>query len=254
MCLILIAHRAHPAFRLVVGANRDEHYERPTAPADFWPDAPEVLAGRDLEAAGTWLGVTRGLRFAAVTNFRDPAALRSSGARSRGELTSRFLRSDAPAFEYMQEVRREAREYNGFNLFVADATGLYYFSNRDGAVRELGAGVFGLSNHLLDTPWPKVAELKPRFTAALHAPLDPEEIRSILADRTVAPDRALPDTGVGLERERALSPAFVVTEGYGTRSTTTLAIGTDGRVAFNEWSYARGGAPNGERAFAFASG
>jgi uncharacterized protein with NRDE domain len=251
MCLILIAHRAHPAYRLVVGANRDEHYTRPTAPAAFWEDAPRVLAGRDLEASGTWLGVTRGLRFAAVTNFRDPAALRSSGARSRGELTSRFLRSDVPAAAYMEEVRRNAGDYNGFNLFVADATGLYYFSNRDGTVRELGAGIFGLSNHLLDVPWPKVAELKPRFTAALRTPLDPEEIRTILADRTVAPDRDLPDTGVGLERERALSPAFVVTEAYGTRSTTALAVGMDGHVTFNEWSYAAGGVPNGDRAFAF---
>jgi uncharacterized protein with NRDE domain len=254
MCLILIAHRAHPAYRLVVGANRDEFYARPTAPAEFWPDAPEILAGRDLEASGTWLGVTRGLRFAAVTNFRDPAALRSVGARSRGELTSRFLRSDVPACEYMEEVRRDAGDYNGFNLFVADATGLFYFSNRDGEVRELGAGIFGLSNHLLDTPWPKVAELKPRFTAALRTPLDPEEIRGILADRTVAPDRDLPDTGVGLERERILSPAFVVTEGYGTRSTTAFAIGTDGQVTFNEWSFAPGGMLNGKRAFAFPAG
>lgn len=250
MCLILIAHRAHPAFRLVVGANRDERYDRPTAPAGFWPDAPEVLAGRDLEASGTWLGVTRGLRFAAVTNFRDPAPARAD-ARSRGELTSRFLRSDVPAADYMAEVHRTAREYNGFNLFVADATGLYYYSNRDGAVRNLGSGAFGLSNHLLDTPWPKVAELKPRFMAALGTPLDAGAVRAILADRTVAADRDLPDTGVGLERERALSPAFVVTETYGTRSTTVLAVGADGGVAFTEWSYAAGGAPNGKRAFEF---
>lgn len=253
MCLILIAHRAHPDYRLVVGANRDEHYGRPTAPAAFWPDAPEVLAGRDLEARGTWLGVTRGLRFAAVTNFRDPTAART-GARSRGELTRRFLTGAAAAADYMQEVHRRAGEYNGFNLFVADATGLFYYSNRDGEVRELGAGTFGLSNHLLDTPWPKVAELKPRFVAALHAPLDAGALRDILADRTVAPDGALPDTGVGLERERMLSPAFVVTETYGTRSTTVLAIGTNGHVTFSEWSYAAGGVPDGERAFAFAAG
>ncbi len=251
MCLILIAHRAHPAYRLVVGANRDEFYARPTAPAEFWQDAPEILAGRDLEASGTWLGVTRGLRFAAVTNFRDPAALRSTGARSRGGLTSGFLKSEVPAAEYMEGVQRNAGAYNGFNLFVADAHGLYYFSNRDGAVRELGSGIFGLSNHLLDTPWPKVAELKPRFGIALRTPLDPDEIRGILSDRTVAADRDLPDTGVGLERERALSAAFVVAEGYGTRSTTALAIGTDGQVTFNEWTYAAGGALNGTRAFAF---
>ncbi|MCZ7564286.1 MAG: NRDE family protein [Burkholderiales bacterium] len=243
-----------PAYRLVVGANRDELYGRPTAPAAFWPDAPAVLAGRDLEAGGTWLGVTRGLRFAAVTNFRDPTAARP-GARSRGELTRRFLTGDAPAAEYMAEVHRHASAYNGFNLFVADASGLFYYSNRDGEVRELGAGTFGLSNHLLDTPWPKVAELKPRFLAALGAPLDAGAIRDILADRAVAPDSALPDTGVGLERERMLSPAFVVTESYGTRSTTVLALGTDRRVEFSEWSYAAGGvpAPGGTRAFAFAA-
>jgi uncharacterized protein with NRDE domain len=250
MCLILISYRAHPEYPLVVGANRDEFYERPTAPADFWHDAPKVLAGRDLQASGTWLGITRDLRFAAVTNFRDLSRMQAR-ARSRGELTSTFLRGDSPAEQYLEGVRRRADEYNGFNLFVADATGLFYFSNRDGEVRALGPGTYGLSNHLLDTPWPKVSELKPRFDAAIREPLDADSIRRILADRGVAPDAALPDTGVGLERERMLSAAFVVSETYGTRSTTALSIGADRTVRFSEWTFGPGGVPAGEREFSF---
>lgn len=252
MCLILIAYRAHPAFPLVVGANRDEYYARPTAPAAFWSDAPDVLAGRDLQAAGTWLGINRSLRFAALTNFRDLSSLAPS-TRSRGELTSEFLRGDMPAKPYLEGVRRRAGEFNGFNLFVADGTGLYYFSNRDGEVRQLGPGTYGLSNHLLDTPWPKVAELKPRFNAAIGQPLDLEAIRRLLADRGVAPDAALPDTGVGLERERMLSAAFVISDVYGTRSTTALSVGADRRVHFKEWSFGAEGAPIGEREYSFTA-
>lgn len=253
MCLILIAHQAHRAFPLVVGANRDEFYSRPTAPAEFWPDAPEVLAGRDLQASGTWLGITRGLRFAAVTNFRDAQRMQA-GARSRGALTSEFLRGTMPAEPYLESVSRSAADYSGFNLFVADATGLFYFSNRDGEVRRLDPGIYGLSNHLLDTPWPKVSELKPRFDAAIREPLDPDSIRHILADRGVAPDAALPDTGVGLERERLLSAAFVVSDAYGTRSTTALSVGADRMVRFNEWSFGPAGKLIGQTAFTFTAG
>jgi uncharacterized protein with NRDE domain len=250
MCLILIAHRTHPAYPLVVGANRDEFHGRPTAPAEFWRDAPDVLAGRDLQASGTWLGITRDLRFAAITNFRDLRGAQGS-ARSRGELTSAFLRGNVPAERYLAGVSRRAGEYNGFNLFVADETGLFYFSNRDGEVRKLGSGTYGLSNHLLDTPWPKVAELKPRFDAVIREPLDLDAIRRILADRGVAPDTALPDTGVGLERERMLSAAFVVSDTYGTRSTTALSVGADRKVQFSEWSFGPEGASLGVREFAF---
>lgn len=250
MCLILIAHETHPAFPLVVGANRDEFYARPTAPAEFWQDAPDLLAGRDLQAQGTWLGITRDLRFAALTNFRDARAAQSS-ARSRGELTSDFLRGDVPAERYLDGVSRRASEYNGFNLFVADATGLFYFSNRDGAARKLGPGTYGLSNHLLDTPWPKVTELKPRLGAAIREPLDPGAIRRILADRGFALDADLPDTGVGVERERMLSAAFVISDTYGTRSTTVLSVSADRQVSFNEWSFGPGGGLLGEREFAF---
>jgi len=252
MCLILIAHRLHPAFPLVVGANRDEFYARPTAAAAFWSDAPQVLAGRDLQAAGTWLGISRDLRFAAVTNFRDARSLQP-GARSRGELTSAFLRGAVPAPEYLEGVRRRADDYGGFNLFVADATGLHYFSNRDGEVRALAPGAYGLSNHLLDTPWPKVSELKPRFSAAIGEPLDPDAIRRILSDRGVAPDAALPDTGIGLERERMLSAAFVLSDTYGTRSTTVLSVRADGKVRFNEWSFGPEGVALGEREFTFSA-
>ena len=165
MCLILFAHRVHPAYPLVVAANRDEWFRRPTAPAAFWPDAPEVFAGRDLEQRGTWLGVTRRGRFAALTNYRDPGSNRPD-APSRGALVSAFLRSQAPPMAYLERLRDESARYNGFSLLAGDRDTLGYFSNREGEIRELAPGLYGLSNSLLDVAWPKVESGKSRLAAA----------------------------------------------------------------------------------------
>lgn len=244
MCLILFAHRAHPAYRLVVAANRDEWFQRPTAPAAFWPDAPYVLAGRDLEANGTWLGVTRTGRFAALTNFRD-AESRRTDLPSRGALVRDFLTSEVAPGEYLDSLRAQAGRYNGFSLLVADTRSMRYFSNRDGAARELPAGVYGLSNHLLDAPWPKVRAGKARLAAHLDGHVSAERLLEILDDTHAAPDDALPRTGVSLERERQLSPMRILAGDYGTRSSTVVLVSAEGEIDFLERSFAPSGAESG---------
>lgn len=240
MCLIVVAHRAHPEYRLVVAANRDEWFDRAAAPAAFWPDAPDVLAGRDLRAGGTWLGVTRAGRFAALTNVRDPSHNRPD-APSRGALVGDYLTGSAGPDAYLDALRTRADRYNGFNLIVGDAERLLCFSNRDGRKRDLGAGIFGLSNALLDTPWPKVESAKQRLARLLAEAPAADALLELMSDTTVAPDDALPSTGVPLDWERALSPLRILTSGYGTRCTTALTIDRDGRVAFAERTYADDG-------------
>lgn len=241
MCLIALAHRVHPAFPLVVAANRDEFYGRPTAAAAFWEDQPDILAGRDLECMGTWLGVTRSGRFAAVTNFRDPADLRTS-AESRGTLVSRFLGGTMTAEQFFGEVSARGDAYRGFNLLASDGTALYCYSNRDGAPRRLDPGIYGLSNHLLDTPWPKVRLARDRLREALRPAPVLEPLFTLLADTDISPGKELPQTGVGTERERMLSAARIVSGSYGTRCSTVVLQGSDGRVQFAERTYGPEGA------------
>jgi uncharacterized protein with NRDE domain len=240
MCLILLAQGAHPDYLLVVAANRDEYYERPTAKAAFWQDHPHILAGRDLECMGTWLGITRAGRFAALTNFRDPRE-RKTDAPSRGQLVSNFLVSEQEPREYLEEVAKLAPRYNGFNLLAGDINGVFYFSSRAGSVQKLSPGVHGLSNHLLDTPWPKVARGKQRLEAALADAPSAEALLDLLRDREPAAEGELPDTGIGAELERVLSPALIVSPQYGTRASTAVLFGRDGGVSFSERTILRGG-------------
>lgn len=234
MCLILFAWKMHPNFPLVLAANRDEFYERPSAPADFWDDAPDLLAGRDLRDGGTWLGITRGGRVAALTNYRDPASLKI-GAPSRGMLVSDYLRGRENPGAYLGRIAPEADRFNGFDLLVGDPDELFCFSNR-GARERLQPGIYGLSNHLLDTPWPKVMRGKGALKALLQREngVSPEALFALLADRTPSPDDRLPDTGVGLEWERLLSPLFIESPDYGTRSSTILLIDRNRSVTFIE--------------------
>jgi uncharacterized protein with NRDE domain len=240
MCLILIAHGAHADYPLVIAANRDEYYQRPTAKAAFWQDHPHILAGRDLECMGTWLGVTRGGRFAALTNFRDPR-VRKSEAPSRGQLVSDFLASDQAPRAYLEEVAIEAPRYNGFNLLAGDIGGVFYLSSRTGSVQQLSPGIHGLSNHLLDTPWPKVERGKQRLQTALQGEFDTGTFLDLLHDREPAPASELPDTGIGLEMERVLSPLLIVSPQYGTRASTAVLFGEDGSVSFAERTILPGG-------------
>jgi uncharacterized protein with NRDE domain len=234
MCLIFFAWRRHAAFPLVVAANRDEFYERPTAPAAFWNEAPGLLAGRDLTGGGTWLGVTRGGRFAALTNYRGGGAP-ARDAPTRGRLVSDFLLSDVAPGDYMESLAPGAGVYNGFNLLVGDRGALYWYSTRGGEPRPLGPGAYGISNALLDTPWPKLVQGKKRFEALLEPRKpDPDEMFDLLSDRRIAFEESLPDTGVGFERERTLSPIFISAGDYGTRSSTVVLMGADGNVEFHE--------------------
>ena len=245
MCLIAFAWNAHPDFRFVVGANRDEWHDRPAAPATWWNDHPQILAGRDMKAGGTWMGVTRGGRFAAVTNFRDPADKKST-ARSRGELVTAFLLSDETPEAFLSATKRRAHEYNGFNLVVGDGTSLAYFGSHTGGIEILEPGVYALSNHTLNEPWPKVTIAKSALDAILRAEMAEEArllaIYDVLSDGSVAPDLALPDTGVGIERERVLSSALIVTPEYGTRASTILSVANSGSVWFEERTRANDGA------------
>lgn len=243
MCLVLFSYRSHPEYRLVLAANRDEFYGRPTAAAGFRRDSPGVLAGRDLEAGGTWLGITRTGRIALVTNYRDPA-IQKTNAPSRGALTFDFLTGQDPPERYMEAVRERAEAYNGFNLIVGDPSGLWYLSNLEREVRPLSPGVYGLSNHLLDTPWPKVE----RGKAALRHLLENDRVASdslldILNDPAIAPDEALPDTGVGTDLERMLSALFITSPDYGTRSSTAILVKADGEVEFTERTHTSGSLP-----------
>jgi len=241
MCLLLLAFRQHPRYRLVIGANRDEFYDRPTSAAGFWVDAPGVLAGRDLREGGTWLGITREGRFAALTNFRDSGSTRCSGRPSRGHLVSRFLLGDQPPDAYLVRLARDADQYNGFSLITGSGDALCYYSNREDGVRVLPPGVYGLSNHLLDTPWPKVTRGK-RVMTELLAEADrlvPQALFDLLADRSVAGDQELPATGVGIDQERWLSSLFVSSTVYGTRSSTVVLLDRQGEVTFVERTFNR---------------
>ncbi|MEO6393773.1 MAG: NRDE family protein [Pyrinomonadaceae bacterium] len=249
MCSIFLAYEEHPDYRLIVAANRDEFFDRRTAAAGYWEDAPGVLAGRDLRSGGTWLGLGGNHRFAAVTNYRDPAA--PAGRMSRGRLVSDFIAGTDSPERYLDAISESTAEYSGFNLLVSDSRSLWYFSNRNGAAQELSPGIYGLSNHLLDTPWPKVVKGKSALASALS---DPEEVRieqlfALLANDAQAPDDELPDTGIGREKERALSPIFIQTPDYGTRSATVVLDSIDGTTVFCERTFGNTTGQPEERSF-----
>lgn len=237
MCLLLIAHQHHPDYRLVVAANRDEYYQRPSEQAAFWGEHPSLLAGRDRKAGGTWLGVSRDGRFAAITNVREPAASNSS-LRSRGELPLRFLLSKQSAETFLQQLRDHQQQYAGFNLVVADPHQLLFFSNRgDDQIIALPAGIHGISNGRLNEDWPKVNRGKALLQQALDQDPSGPELMQILSDRQQPADEQLPNTGVGLEMERVLAPCFIQSPTYGTRCSTVVMQNHQGEVQFAERSH-----------------
>lgn len=273
MCLIFFAHDVHPDYRLILVSNRDEFYARPTMPAGFWESIPGVFGGRDLEQGGTWLGVTRKGRFATVTNYRDPEEFERKG-RSRGLLLREFLHQESPLGEFTGELARgdrdadaagERSDFNGYNLLVGDLSGnegLFYYSNKSPqrAPRRLLPGIYGLSNHLLDSPWPKLvsgrtgfAELirRNRGESAKAWSQHPDIFFDLMASSETAPDDALPDTGVGLERERFLSSRFIRSEVYGTRACSVMFVRHDGLLIFFERRFEAGGNPKGDSRYEF---
>jgi uncharacterized protein with NRDE domain len=233
VCLIALAWNVHARMPLIVAANRDEWRDRPAQPAHWWPDRPEILAGRDLQAGGTWMGVSANGRFAAVTNFRDPSDKRSK-ARSRGELVTDFLAGSESAARFLSNLSARDHEYNGFNLLVSDRLSLLYFGSREGHVRALDPGVYGLSNHLLDEPWPKVTLARREMQAALDDADPMPRLFDMLSQTGVAPDLQLPHTGVSPEWERRLSAALITGNDYGTRASTVLGLAAEGETLLEE--------------------
>ncbi|RMG64056.1 MAG: NRDE family protein [Bacteroidetes bacterium] len=239
MCLILLAYRTHPDYSLVVAANRDEFYHRPAKPSTWWGADLQVLSGIDLKAGGTWMGVTRQGRFAALTNVREPHRINPQ-APSRGQLVADFLTGTEPPEVYLHRLEAEAQAYNGFNLLVGDASDLWYYGNRTQSIMHLQPGIYGLSNAALNTPWPKVEKgMQVMRSWAKSRASDPGALFRYLGEKREAPDQQLPDTGVPLEWERKLSSAFIhmPERAYGTRLTTVLTFSYAGEVHWEERSF-----------------
>jgi uncharacterized protein with NRDE domain len=252
MCLLAFAWRVHPQYPLVLAGNRDEFHDRPAEAARWWDEPEGILAGRDLQAGGSWLGVNRGGRFAVVTNYREPGVA-TSGRRSRGELVVAFLASSEPVVDWLDALNRRQDEYGGFNLIIGDGEQLHYLSNRGEDRRFLDPGIYGLSNHRLDTPWPKVATARAGLQRLVERDrVRCEELFQLLADRTPAAESELPDTGVPLQWERLLSSVFIVDPRYGTRVSTVVLIGTDGQCRLEERRFNPEGQREGEARFSFA--
>jgi uncharacterized protein with NRDE domain len=262
MCLLMIAWQAHPQYRLVVAANRDEYHERPAAPLAKWPPPAELIAGRDLRAGGTWLGIDRERRFGVVTNFRElqhPEA----GAPSRGALIPSYLGvggNSGPmrAAEFFAALEPHAGRYSGFNLLLTDEDSLWYGSNRSTPfARRLAPGVYGLSNELLDTPWPKLQRVRRGFESWLRGeqPAGVPALFALLADRTPAPETMSGNTG-GLPSQwaRVLSAPFVLHPQYGTRCSTVVLLKPDGTLYIAERRFDPAGSPTGESEFALPPG
>lgn len=253
MCLVVVGWRCHAHFPLVVAANRDEFHDRPTAPATFWSDHPTVFAGRDLLGGGTWMGASRAGRFAALTNYRDPA-LHRTHAPSRGALVSGFLAGVETPEQFAARLEHRVADYNGFNLLVADLDALICISHVPGepyCTQVLSPGVHALSNHRLNTPWPKLLRARAGMTRALPLLPDRRALRRMLADRDMAPDSALPDTGVGLALERMLSAVFIVSPRYGTRASTLLLRSNSGELVMEEAAFDSRGRTSGWRSASF---
>lgn len=238
MCLIVVAWHAHPDYRLVVAANRDEFFARPASPAHWWSDDPRILAGRDLEAGGTWMGLSRDGRFAALTNYRDPNR-HVPNAPSRGALVRDCLTSALPVADTLRDLASVSGDYAGFNMLVSDGSALGSHASTTGSVALLSPGVYALSNHLLDTDWPKVRLARARFTAALQALPGDAALLTLLRDDQPAADEHLPRTGVSADWERLLSSAFVRApeHAYGTRCSTIVSVRHDGETRLTEWTW-----------------
>jgi uncharacterized protein with NRDE domain len=257
MCLLVLAWQAHPRYRLVVAANRDEFHARPTAPLSKWPAPEGILAGRDLRANGTWLGLNQRHHFGVITNFRDLQPPRPD-APSRGALIPRFLGGEADAGTYLSELGPRAPGYSGFNLLLTDGDSLWYASNRaPGFARALPPGVYGLSNQYLDTPWPKLQRVRQRFETWLSVPANasPSGLFALLDDRNRATEEeGLPQTGLTPEWERVLSAPFVLHEDYGTRCSTVLLLESSGAGYLAERRFNAEGTQTGETVFDLSAG
>lgn len=252
MCLILFAWQSHPRYALVVAANRDEFHQRPAAPAQFWEDSPGVLAGRDLQAGGTWLGISRSGRFAAVTNYREPPVPEPQLELSRGHLVREYLESGEDPAGHANDLSSRGWQYRGFNLLLGSATTLWHVSNRNPAPMEVGRGVHGLSNHLLDTRWPKVDSGRQRLERLLQDDrVEPGALFALLTDKTLTPGEMPQDLESSLAPEQLMKHYFIVSPVYGTRCSTVLLVGRNGEIEFHERAFDPEGRTIDTRSFQF---
>ncbi|WP_422463794.1 NRDE family protein [Endozoicomonas sp. ALB115] len=253
MCLIVFSWQPDSQYPLILAANRDEFYQRPTQATDFWNDSPDVFGGRDLEAGGSWLAINKNGRFAAVTNYREVPS--PAGLYSRGALVANFVTGSQSASDYLQAVQQQSDKWSGFNLLTMDSTGLYYLSNRakDHSIAPLPPGIYGLSNHLLDTPWPKLMRARTGFTRAIKESIPPvsKQLIELMHDNYQPPEEQLPDTGVSKEVEKLISSCFIASKEYGTRNTSVLMIDHHHQLQWVEQEYLSEGAVGEQRQFKF---
>ena len=252
MCLLLISYKQFDNFPLIIAANRDEYFDRPSQAAHFWKDNPLILAGRDLKHGGSWLGVSRKGRFAAVTNFREPPK-KNAGARSRGILVSEYLMTDIKAEDYLKDLLDRLEQFDGFNLLVGDRNALYFLGSLEKQIRILDTGVYGISNGIFNCTWPKVIQGKDQLVKIMNISGQPDEtlLFELLADDTIPSDDELPDTGIGLEWEQKLGSIFVKADPFGTRCSTLLSINLDGQVRFSERNFDNVGNDLGTERYTF---
>lgn len=237
MCLILFAYKYHPKYKIIIGANRDEFYNRPTTKAHFWKNYPDILAGQDLVAKGTWMGVSRNGKLSLITNYRDIKNIKPN-APSRGHIVSDYLKKDVSPKDYLEQVDSIGHVYNGFNLILGNQDDLWYYSNQKRKIYRLGSGLYGLSNALLDTTWPKVEKGKQKLEVIIaENNISAEAIFDALFDDQTAADRDLPKTGLDYEREKALSSMLIKTSDYGTRCSTVLLIDNENNLTFIERTF-----------------
>lgn len=247
MCVLFIAWKSHPRYRLVLAGNRDEFRARPTAPLARWAQHPDVIGGRDLKAGGSWLAASRSGRFAAVTNFRQVPLV--EGTQSRGTLVSRYVTGEESPSHFVRALEQTAGSYGGTNLFAGTGDALWHWSNRGAVTRMMAPGLYGLSNGMIEDDWPKMRRGREGLAQLIAAPsLDEDALFALLTDRTPGADHELPDTGVGREMERTLSPIFIAGDHYGTRASTVLLIGHDGSVSMREKRWGAYGVFEGESA------
>jgi len=235
MCLILFAWRRHADFPFIAIANRDEFYARPTRDAHWWDDA-DILAGRDLEAGGTWLGLNHRGHFAAVTNVREPGGMKP-GRKTRGDLTRDYLAGSEGAEDYLQRLATHDQDYAGFNLLLGDSQGLWFYSNREQVIRPIEAGVYGVSNGAFDEPWPKLSSGKDELESLLDTDINSAQLMELLTDHRIAEDHELPSTGVTLDIERLLSSRFIRSPEYGTLACSVVTMHRDQRIEFCEQNF-----------------
>jgi len=252
MCLILFAWQSHPRYSLVVAANRDEFHQRPSAAAQFWEDEPDILAGRDLQAGGTWLGVTRSGRFAAITNYREPPAPELPLELSRGHLVRDYLAGGSEPLDHARELAARRSSYRGYNLLLGSAGSLVYVSNRYDEFAAIDAGAHGLSNHLLDTDWPKVHSGRERLRGLLEDErLEADGLFELLTDKALTPGEIPAGLEARLAPEQLMKHYFIVSPVYGTRCSTVVLMGRDGSLQFHERQFDPEGQLIDQRSFCF---